>query len=49
MSIAAIKRRMGLDQIAGEQDLLLGQPDDGVALCMAAPGVDDAHFAFAEP
>ncbi len=49
MRIAAIGGGAELDQVAGEQHLLLGQPGDRVALGMAAAGMDDLHLARAQP
>src|SRR3712207_3893000 len=34
--VAGVERGLGLDQVAGEEDLLLGQPGDDVALGVAA-------------
>src|SRR3546814_2036518 len=42
-------RRSLLDQVAGEQDAVVGQPHDGVALGMAAPDLADPQPAPAEP
>ena len=49
MRVAAIGRGAELDQVAGEQHLLLGQPGDRVAACVAAAGMDDLHLARAQP
>ena len=35
--VAGVEGGLGLDQVAGEEDLLLGQPGDDVALGVAAP------------
>ena len=34
--VARVQRRLGLDQVAGEEDLVLGQPGDDVALGVPA-------------
>jgi len=43
--VAGVQRRLRLDQVAGEQDSLIGQPDHDVALGMAAADVQQLHRA----
>ena len=43
-SVPAHGRALAEDHVAGEDDLLLGHMDDGVAELVAGPHVDELHF-----
>ena len=49
VSVAGIRRGAVLDEVAAEQRALLGQPDDGVTLGVAAAGMDDVDLQLAQP
>ena len=49
VGVAGIRCGVELDQVAREQDLLLGQPGDGVALGVAAAHLQQLHLELAEP
>ena len=49
VGVAAIGGGAVLDEIAAEQRALLGQPDDRIALGMAAAGMDDVDLQLAQP
>ena len=47
--VAAIRRSVVFDQVAGEQDLVLRQPDHRVAFGVATAELQDLHFELPEP
>ncbi len=49
VGVARVGRRVVLDEVAREQDLLLRQPDHGVALGVAASQLHDLDLQLAEP
>ena len=49
LGVAGVAGGIGLDQVAREQHLFAGHPDDGVALGVAGADVHDFHFELAHP
>jgi hypothetical protein len=49
VGVAGVGRGVELDQVAGEQDALLRQPDHRVALGVAAAELQQLHFQLAQP